>query len=127
MPSMHSFVLAAALAFGITALPASAQDAQTNLPRVKLSAGMHQIDAQVAYTPLDDGSEVGDDAGEHDSPAFSSSVGNGNRKITCVVDDLASGAGLKQGARIVGNGSALPDTVGACDVHIDRLGLNDRV
>jgi hypothetical protein len=24
---------------------------QMNLPRVKLSAGMHQIDAQVAYTP----------------------------------------------------------------------------
>lgn len=48
---MHSFVLAAALAFGITAFPASAQDAQMHLPRVKLAAGMHQIDAQVAYTP----------------------------------------------------------------------------
>lgn len=32
-------------------LPAAAQDHQTNLPRVTLSAGMHQIDAQVAHTP----------------------------------------------------------------------------
>ena len=39
-------VLVAALA----AAPALAQDAQMNLPRVKLSAGMHQIDAQVAQT-----------------------------------------------------------------------------
>jgi len=32
--------------------PAIAQDSpQLNLPRVKLSAGMHQIDAQVAQTP----------------------------------------------------------------------------
>lgn len=30
---------------------ALAQDAQTDLPRVKLSAGMYQIDAQVAQTP----------------------------------------------------------------------------
>jgi len=30
---------------------ASAQEPQMNLPRVKLSAGMHQIDAQVALTP----------------------------------------------------------------------------
>ena len=33
------------------ALCASAQEAQTNLPRVRLGAGMHQIDAQVATTP----------------------------------------------------------------------------
>jgi hypothetical protein len=42
------------LALALTAAlpPASAQDlAQTNLPHVALSAGMHQIDAQVAYTP----------------------------------------------------------------------------
>lgn len=32
-------------------LPAAAQDPQTNLPRVTLGAGMHQIDAQVAQTP----------------------------------------------------------------------------
>lgn len=30
--------------------PASAQEPQLNLPRVKLSAGMHQIDAQIALT-----------------------------------------------------------------------------
>jgi uncharacterized membrane protein (UPF0127 family) len=39
-----TLALAAALA------PAAAQEAQMNLPRVKLSAGMHQIDAQVAHT-----------------------------------------------------------------------------
>ena len=34
------------------ALPALAQDQpQLNLPRVKLQAGMHQMDVQVAYTP----------------------------------------------------------------------------
>jgi len=33
------------------ALPAAAQEPQMNLPRVKLAAGMHQIDAQVARTP----------------------------------------------------------------------------
>ena len=42
-----SFVLAAAL----LACAAFAQEAQMNLPRVKLSAGMHVIDAQVATTP----------------------------------------------------------------------------
>lgn len=31
--------------------PAAAQEAQTNLPRVKLQAGMYQIDAQVAQAP----------------------------------------------------------------------------
>jgi len=41
----------AALAMAATALSALSQEAQTNLPRVKLSAGMHQIDAQVALTP----------------------------------------------------------------------------
>ena len=43
--ALASLSLAAAL------LPAAAQDAQMDLPRVTLSAGMHQIDAQVAYTP----------------------------------------------------------------------------
>jgi uncharacterized membrane protein (UPF0127 family) len=38
------------LALAAAAVPAVAQDAQTNLTRVGLSAGMHQIDAQVAQT-----------------------------------------------------------------------------
>jgi uncharacterized membrane protein (UPF0127 family) len=41
----------AALAFAFLASLAMAQEPQMNLPRVKLSAGMHQIDAQVARTP----------------------------------------------------------------------------
>jgi len=45
IPALALLALAAAL------LPAAAQDAQMNLPRVTLSAGMHQIDAQVAHTP----------------------------------------------------------------------------
>jgi uncharacterized membrane protein (UPF0127 family) len=40
-----------ALAFAAAAQSAAAQDAQMNLQRVTLSAGMHQIDAQVAQTP----------------------------------------------------------------------------
>ena len=40
-----------ALALAAAALPAAAQDAQMNLPRVTLSAGMYQIDAQVAQAP----------------------------------------------------------------------------
>jgi len=39
----------AALAAACTA-PATGQEAQMNLPRVALSAGMHRIDAQVAQT-----------------------------------------------------------------------------
>jgi uncharacterized protein len=39
---------AAALAAGLAAF---AQEPQTTLPRVKLGAGMHQIDAQVAMSP----------------------------------------------------------------------------
>jgi uncharacterized protein len=42
--------IAAALALASSLLPAAAQEPQMNLPRVKLSAGMHQIDAQVAQT-----------------------------------------------------------------------------
>jgi uncharacterized membrane protein (UPF0127 family) len=51
MPSMTavSRTLAALLLTAALA-PAFAQDPQMNLPRVKLSAGMHQIDAQVAQT-----------------------------------------------------------------------------
>ncbi len=39
------------VALAAAMLPAVAQEAQTQLPRVRLSAGMHQIDAQVAQTP----------------------------------------------------------------------------
>jgi uncharacterized protein len=45
-----AFFAAAALALATFLSPACAQEAQTNLPRVKLSAGMYQIDAQVAQT-----------------------------------------------------------------------------
>lgn len=41
----------AALALCLVQTAAFAQEPQTHLPRVKLSAGMHQIDAQVAQTP----------------------------------------------------------------------------
>ena len=44
VPTLALLVLAAALA------PAAAQEPQMSLPRVKLSAGMHQIDAQVAQS-----------------------------------------------------------------------------
>ena len=42
-----------ALAFAAAGamLPAAAQEPQMNLPRVKLGAGMYQIDAQLARTP----------------------------------------------------------------------------
>ena len=43
------FALLVALAPALQ--PAAAQEAQTNLPRVKLQAGMYQIDAQVAQAP----------------------------------------------------------------------------
>jgi uncharacterized protein len=45
-----AFVATAALALATLLMPASAQEPQTNLPRVKLSVGMYQIDAQVAQT-----------------------------------------------------------------------------
>lgn len=48
MNNFAALILVAGMACGA----ASAQDApQMNLPRAKLSAGMHQIDAQVAATP----------------------------------------------------------------------------
>jgi uncharacterized membrane protein (UPF0127 family) len=52
MPSMMKTALSslAALALAAAALPVCAQEPQTSLPRVTLSAGMHQIDAQVAQT-----------------------------------------------------------------------------
>ena len=43
--ALAAFALATALG------PARAQEAQMNLPRVELSAGMHRIDAQVALSP----------------------------------------------------------------------------
>lgn len=49
--------LLAALMLAGSVLPAVAEEPQMNLPRVKLSAGMHQIDAQVAGTP--DQREIG--------------------------------------------------------------------
>lgn len=49
MKYAHSVPVALLLA-GCTFL-AAAQEPQLNLPRVKLSAGMHQIDAQLARTP----------------------------------------------------------------------------
>lgn len=48
-PALSALALLA-LAAALTPA-AAAQDAQMNLPRVTLSAGMHQIDAQVAQTP----------------------------------------------------------------------------
>jgi uncharacterized protein len=50
-PMKPVIVFAAALALSTFVLPVPAQEAQVNLPRVKLAAGMHQIDAQVARTP----------------------------------------------------------------------------
>jgi uncharacterized protein len=50
MNSAFSTLAALALA-AAAAVPVCAQEPQTNLPRVTLSAGMHQIDAQVAQTP----------------------------------------------------------------------------
>jgi uncharacterized protein len=52
MPSMMNTALSAlaALVLAAAAVPVCAQEPQTNLPRVTLSAGMHQIDAQVAQT-----------------------------------------------------------------------------
>lgn len=46
---MHQPITALLLA--VAAVAAFAQEPQMNLPRVRLSAGMHQIDAQVAATP----------------------------------------------------------------------------
>ena len=40
-----------ALAMGAASIPSAAQEAQMNLERVTLAAGMHQIDAQIAFTP----------------------------------------------------------------------------
>jgi len=55
MPRVIPAVGALALAAALSA--AYAQEPQTNLPRVALSAGMHRIDAQLAHTP--DQREIG--------------------------------------------------------------------
>jgi uncharacterized membrane protein (UPF0127 family) len=46
---MKALLAAALLTLSLAC--AAAQEPQLNLPRVRLSAGMHQIDAQVAQTP----------------------------------------------------------------------------
>jgi uncharacterized protein len=46
----QAFLAAVAFAIAAVLTPASAQEPQSNLPRVKLSVGMYQIDAQVAQT-----------------------------------------------------------------------------
>jgi uncharacterized protein len=43
--------LAAALLISLCTASLAQDDAQTNLPRIKLGAGMHQIDTQLAQTP----------------------------------------------------------------------------
>src|SRR5687767_6876580 len=50
-PMMKSFAALFAVSTLLAAGLASAQEPQLNLPRVKLAAGMHQIDAQVASAP----------------------------------------------------------------------------
>ncbi len=51
-PKMQRFLSLTLTALLALAAPlAWSQEPQMNLPRVKLSAGMHQIDAQVAQTP----------------------------------------------------------------------------
>jgi uncharacterized membrane protein (UPF0127 family) len=51
MARMKALVSALVLACASLVGLAQDQQPQTNLPRVRLSAGMHQIDAQVAQTP----------------------------------------------------------------------------
>jgi uncharacterized membrane protein (UPF0127 family) len=50
-PMNLAFRFPAALALAAAAIACAAQEPQMSLPRVRLSAGMHQIDAQVALTP----------------------------------------------------------------------------
>jgi uncharacterized membrane protein (UPF0127 family) len=49
--SLAMKALLTALLLACAAATAGAQDPQTDLPRVRLGAGMHQIEAQVAVTP----------------------------------------------------------------------------
>jgi uncharacterized protein len=48
--SIASALIAAALA-GLCTLSLAQEEPQINLPRIKLGAGMHQIDTQLAQTP----------------------------------------------------------------------------
>ena len=50
MQTFISQVYAVVLVIATVMAPAIAQEPQTNLPRITISAGMHQIDAQVART-----------------------------------------------------------------------------
>ena len=51
MNLLSRLCLALLLPLTLQVAPARAQEAQMSLPRVKLSSGMHQIDAQVARSP----------------------------------------------------------------------------
>jgi uncharacterized membrane protein (UPF0127 family) len=50
-PSASALAATALAAVVLASVPARAQEPQTQLPRVTLSAGMNQIDAQVAAAP----------------------------------------------------------------------------
>ena len=50
-PILARILMAVTLALTLVRPAAAQESPQLNLPRVKLSAGMHQIDAQVAQTP----------------------------------------------------------------------------
>ena len=50
-PTLARMLAAIALGLALAQTAAAQEAPQLNLPRVKLSAGMHQIDAQVAQTP----------------------------------------------------------------------------
>lgn len=50
-PTLARMLAAIALGLALAQTAAAQESPQLNLPRVKLSAGMHQIDAQVAQTP----------------------------------------------------------------------------
>ncbi len=50
-PTLARMLAAVALGLALAQTAAAQESPQLNLPRVKLSAGMHQIDAQVAQTP----------------------------------------------------------------------------
>ncbi|MGA8516040.1 MAG: DUF192 domain-containing protein [Burkholderiaceae bacterium] len=52
IPSRIASALAAAVLAGLCTTSQAQEDPQTNLPRIKLGVGMHQIDAQVAQTPM---------------------------------------------------------------------------
>ncbi len=57
MKKSSVYSLLAGLAYAVASLGSYAQTPQTQLPRIQLSAGMYQIDAQVAQSP--DQREIG--------------------------------------------------------------------